>query len=358
MANKAKNPFTLSFGEEPVEYMKRDDEVESIVASIASDPPLSRSFLITGVRGSGKTVLLGSVEQRFAESDEWIVVELNSSDDLREALAAKLYSLGKVKHLFLDKEFSFSFHGASFSISGKNPVLNIEDLLERIFAELKKRKKRVLVCVDEVFATPSMKSFALTMQMLNRHGCQITFLGTGLFENISELENSPNLTFLIRSPKIVLSPLPFASIAASYRATLDVDESKAREFALFTKGYAFAFQLLGYLLFKEPSKELSPSLLASFDAYLERYVYDKIWSSLSKGDKKVLTAFISNSPAQTGVILKSSGLSKDSFSRYRDRLIKKGLIASPEWGLLVLALPRFKEFMDIAVARDNALALG
>ena len=39
---------------------------------------------------------------------------------------------------------------------------------------------------------------------------------TGLFENISALENSNNLTFLLRTPKIFLKPLNSRAITMSY----------------------------------------------------------------------------------------------------------------------------------------------
>ncbi len=73
--------------------------------------------------------------------DGWIIIELNPEDEMREALAAKLYSHAKSKHLFLEKEFSFSFQGISFSIKGTNPVPNIDDLLSRMFAALQRKRQ-------------------------------------------------------------------------------------------------------------------------------------------------------------------------------------------------------------------------
>lgn len=352
MAHTKSNPFTLSFGEKPYEYLHRFSDSDALIKSMQSEPPTSRCFLITGVRGSGKTVMLTSIKKEFSEMDDWITVELNPGDDMRESLAAKLYTLGRMKHLFIDKEFSFSFHGLTFSLSGKNPILNVDDLLSLMFTHLKKRGIKVLVCVDEVSNSISSRQFAWSFQILVRQGFDIIFLRTGLFENIFELENEKSLTFLIRAQKTFLSPLPYASMTSSYSNALDVGKEKAEEFAKATKGYAFAFQLLGHLLYEEEKRELSPSLLGKYDAMLAEYSYDKIWSSLSEGDRKVIKAFPSNLSASTGDILKGSGLSKDSFSRYRDRLLKKGIISSLGWGKLMLALPRFREYVDARLAYE------
>lgn len=99
---------------------------------------------------------------------------------------------------------------------------------------------------------------------------------TSLFENISTIENENNLTFLIRAPKIYLKNLNIVSIANSYEEILKVDYEKALEFAKLTKGYVFAFQLLGYLLYNETSRDITNSVLQAFDQYLEKYVYSKI----------------------------------------------------------------------------------
>ena len=45
-----------------------------------------------------------------------------------------------------------------------------------------------------------------------------------------------------------MSPLNLLAISKSYSQLLSMDEKEARKATKETKGYAFAFQLLGYLL--------------------------------------------------------------------------------------------------------------
>ncbi len=69
----------------------------------------------------------------------------------------------------------------------------------------------------------------------------------GLFDNISNLQNEKSLTFLYRAPKIFLEPLSIPAITTSYRSVFNISPSEAVEMAKLTKGYPFAFQILGYL---------------------------------------------------------------------------------------------------------------
>ncbi len=62
----------------------------------------------------------------------------------------------------------------------------------------------------------------------------------------------------------------------------------AGEMTGLTKGYPFAFQVLGYLYWENREIKTIEEILAEYDQYLEEYVYDKIWSELSEQDKQIL----------------------------------------------------------------------
>ena len=344
------NPFTLSFGNKPFEYVSRENDKRDLIEKLKSPTPMSHCFIITGVRGSGKTVMLNTISKQFKEDEDWIVIGLNPEDDMREALAAKLYSSARIKHLFLEKDFSFSFQGLTFSLSGKNPVLNVEDLLDKMMKAVSKKGKKVLLCIDEASNNAYMRKFALTFQMLIGEDYPLFILATGLFENISSLENEKNMTFLIRAPKTYLTPLNLSSIASSYQTKLGLEKEVAISAAKLTKGYAFAFQLLGYLMFEQKKKKVDEELLASFDESLDEYAYSKIWSALSEVEKKIVVSIDSNSPVMVSLILERTKMSKGYFCRYRDRLIKKGVLMCHERGKLSFALPRFKEFVQNKLA--------
>ena len=70
-----------------------------------------------------------------------------------------------------------------------------------------KKKKRLLITIDEVTNTKKMRIFASAFQIFVRQDYPIFLLMTGLYENIHELQNEKSLTFLYRAPKLRLGLL-------------------------------------------------------------------------------------------------------------------------------------------------------
>lgn len=112
--------------------------------------------------------------------------------------------------------------------------------------ELNKKNKKVLVCIDEATNNKYMQIFASSFQIFIRHKLPLFLVMTGLYENIKELKDEKNLTFLYRTPSIQLDPLSLKAIVTNYEETLKVDHETARKMANLTKGYSFAFQALGH----------------------------------------------------------------------------------------------------------------
>ena len=301
-------------------------------------------YLLAGPRGSGKTVFLSSVIDYFKTQHDWIVADLNSLLDLQEQLAAILYQKGKMKHYFLDKEFSFSFHGLTFSLSSKNPAPNITVLLNEMLDYLTKKGVSVLISIDEVTNNEYMGVFSLSYQSFYRNRYRVSLVMTGLYENFSKLENNESLTFLFRTPKIFMNPLNLRAIAYSYIDTLNMKEIDAIEVAKITKGYAFAYQLLGYILFQKGKKHVDEEVLHQLDIYLEERSYSKIYSELTKKEKQILTS-IANGTKTNQKIMKMLDMKSNSLSSYKIALTKKGLIQNVDRGVVDFALPRFKEFI-------------
>ena len=170
---------------------------------------------------------------------------------------------------------------------------------------------------------------------------------TGLYQNIYELENDKSLTFLYRAPKISLEPLNIVAMMTSYQSILNIGRDEALALARETKGYAYAYQVLGHLVWERNNATIDNNLLSKFDQFLQEFIYEKIYSELSTNDKKVLKAFSSDDINSVEDILKKCNMPKNIFSVYRDRLIKREIIDAPEYGKLVFKLPRFYEFIQI-----------
>ena len=339
------NPFELTFGLKPSNYISRLKQSDEIISNFKSRTG-NKSFLITGVRGTGKTVMLSHISKQFENEKNWIVIELIPNYDMLEQFASALYDSSIMNKIFNNKTFGFSFSGISFSISGEKPITNVISLIEVLLDRIKKCDKSVLIAVDEVSNNDYVKTFTQAFQLLIRKEYPIHLLMTGLYQNIYELQNDKDLTFLYRAPKISLEPLNLAAITNSYQELLNITKEEALLLAKETKGYAYAYQVLGYLVFEKQNPKLDDKLYAKYDQYLEEYVYEKLYSELSTNDQKIPKAFTSDDINSVDNLLLKSKMKKNVFSVYRDRLIKRGIIESPEYGKLILKLPRFYEFLE------------
>ena len=108
-----KNPYALVFGREPSQVIPRASTITEIVETFdeqaLSQQVYQQVYLITGVRGSGKTVLMTEVSARLRQRDDWVVVELNPERDMLLSLAANLSSRQGLAELFQSAKINLSF---------------------------------------------------------------------------------------------------------------------------------------------------------------------------------------------------------------------------------------------------------
>ena len=213
------NPFSISFGRTNGEIIQRDNEIQSIFDDFDLSSPRNTIYVLTGPRGSGKTVTLSHILDIYRQRENWVVARLTQSDNMLEQMASLLYENGLSKLKKLKVEFSFSFHGLSFNVKGENPVSSIHVYIEKLLSYFKEKGIRVLLAVDDVAKSDGMIEFVHAYQGFLIDHFDVCLLMTGLSKNISKLENDRSLTFLFRAPKLQLGPLSLMAIAASYRKT-------------------------------------------------------------------------------------------------------------------------------------------
>ena len=339
------NPFAINFGTMPAQYIGREMIIEEIVNELNAEPIQNPCFMLTGVRGTGKTVTMTAIENRILEDDRWIVIRLNPLRDMLTGLAAKLYDRGDVISSFITAELNLSKFGIGLNISERKPAADIESALEKILREIQRKKMRLLVTVDEVSGTSHMKEFASSYQLLIRQGLPVFLIMAGLYENIHSLENENNLTFLYRTPKYEMEPLNITLIRENYQKLFNLSFEEAMEMALITKGYPFAYQALGKYVWDSEERHLSERVLIRLDEALAHYVYNKIWSELSEMDRFYLSFLTQKESMTTAELLELTSKKKNEFSQYRARLRDKGLIDVAVRGSITLKLPRFAEFI-------------
>lgn len=100
------NPYTLVFGQPPVEIVERSAQAERIISEFCQERPTNYLNLVTGIRGCGKTVFITRIAQRLSEKEEWIVVNLNPQRDLLQAFVSKLHGDRMMNQWFQDAEIN------------------------------------------------------------------------------------------------------------------------------------------------------------------------------------------------------------------------------------------------------------
>jgi hypothetical protein len=149
-----------------------------------------------------------------------------------------------------------------------------------------------------------------------------------------------------------MKPLNTNLIANSYKEIFNIADNEAFALAKFTKGYAFAYQLLGYLLWFNDKKKIDDDIIAQFDNMVSEKAYRKIWSGLPNREKQILSCSNDNLIRNQTVMTKLK-MKKNALSEYKIRLMRKGIIKIEERGTISIALPRFKEFIS-SILDDNS----
>ena len=337
------NPYSLMFGTEPTQSIPRIAQSVSIVDDFMSDNPSQQVYMITGVRGAGKTVFLTELSHRFAKEKDWVVVNINPERDIMEGLGAKLVNDRSVKDIIKGASINLSFFGFGIGFTSGEKITDIEIALMRMLESLKKKKKKVLVAIDEVSNSKEMRIFASSFQIFVREKLPIFLLMTGLYENIDDIQNVKTLTFLHRAPKLTLASLNRGAIVSNYKKTFKLSDEDAHEMAGITLGYPFAFQVLGHLTWENNGN--FRDVIDEYRQYLEDYVYDKLWSELSEKDRYIAFGIAKSQSGKIADIRDIISLETNEFNPYRKRLLKKGIINGDRRGYVSFTLPYFSEFV-------------
>ena len=352
------NPYTLQFSYIPPQFIERKIVTAEILDNFTKNVPTYRGMFITGVRGSGKTVMLGNIRSIIGEKPEWITVDINPESNILEAVARGLYLKPELKALFVKAKLDFSFLGIGVHIENAELIAsNEEDALHLMLKVLKKAKKKLLVTIDEVTYSKDIARFSHALSSYAGEDYDIYLLMTGLAENINNIKNKKSLTFFFFFKVKELDTLNITAICKDYEKVFKTEHKIAEELAYTTKGYSLAFQALGYLYWEALCKSKGyadidmPDLYSKLDDILAELAYDKIWEELSLNDKNILKTMLIIEQKSDDPLIKVEDIrnmikmSSDSFTTYRKRLIESGIVDGSQYGYLKFKLPRFEEYI-------------
>ena len=348
------NPFTTTFSKNSENTYISTDQTPEILENFSYEQPSESVYKITGVRGSGKTVILARIESELRNEENketgWLVFDLNPARDMLSQLASMLANEGfgknatKSKNIGINAEIHGFGAGISFSNEKENSFFDIGTAIDGMLQTAMAKGKKILIGIDEVSRTQEMIEFASEYGRWLRAAYPVYLVCTGLYENIMEVSNVKNLTFFRRATTVQTSALNMVKMAEMYRRQLNIDIDEARKMARLTKGYAYAFQELGVLYFKKKKTESLDDLIPEFKAELFSYSYEKIWEELTETDRFLLRLLTEKSEYKREEILELMGEKAGNYSMYRDRLLKRGILESRR-AYVSLALPFFADYI-------------
>lgn len=385
------NPYTPNAGATPEIIVGRDDQISAFDTLLKrlERGRTDQSMIITGLRGVGKTVLLGRFSE-IAVGASWEVVELEASkhDDshfrqtmfsqLRSALLrlsprARWTARGRQAAAVLSA-FALSVDGSGgFSVSWDVPPaegyadhgdlgMDLTDVFVALGELAKEQGRGVAVLIDEVqfLKASQLESIIQAVHKTVQKKLPVTFVGAGL-PQIAELAGDAKsyAERLFKFPKIgSLSPDDARKALVEPAAAENVDfEDDAVDLALeITSGYPYFIQELGYQVWPvatdrrisridvENSRE---AYEAKLDGSFFRVRLDRA-TPLQTAYMRAM-AELGSQPQKAADVARVMGRESTQVGPTRAELIDMGLLYTPEHGYAAFTVPEFDKFMLRAV---------
>ncbi|WEV39949.1 ATP-binding protein [Lactobacillus sp. ESL0681] len=352
------NPFNPTFGDVPNIFLDKNKQVRELV-SLIKQSQFARSFFITGVRGSGKTAFLTQLAKKFQQDDQCYYIDLLNRDGILTSLAHKL---DHQVHSQTNRAFrninSFSF--GSVSISREVEIPEVDEILDDLLKTVTQQGKYVVVTIDEVTNSKAIQNFAQVFSSLKRAGYPLYVIMTGLPDIVLDIQNESKLTFLLRSEKLVMSELRVTEMITTYQKELTCSLAVAEKMAQITKGYSYAFQLLGWLCFEKHNSNFTAAelrlIIPQYQLQLFENAYQKIFMGLSENDRQYLLSV--NDHQKFNDVVAKMHKSKGYVSQYRRRALERQLITVAGHGYVDYTLPYFGEYLKQTQNPDSVFYLG
>lgn len=389
------NPYTPNAGAEPLAVVGRDDQLESfdlLLVRIEAGRT-EQSMIITGLRGVGKTVLLGQFRTK-ALGREWVVVELevskNDETEFRRDVATRLRSAlfelspkakwtDRFQHAAsVLKSFTVSVDAAGTWSAGldieaaegfadhANLALDLTDVLLAVGEAAAERRRGVVLLLDEVqfLSKPQIEAVIEALHKMVQRKLPITMVGAGL-PQIAELAGDAKsyAERLFKFPAISVLSAEDARAALARPALdegIDYTAEALDEAVAITGGYPYFLQELGYALWtvadgptitREDVIAAVPGYEAKLDESFFRVRLDRA-TELQRAYLRAM-AQLGPAPQKAAAVAEIMGpeRSSENLAPTRAELINMGLLYTPEHGYAAFTVPHFDRFVLRAIPK-------
>lgn len=364
------NPYAPGAGTPPPELVGRDQVIEDAEISMRRvvSARTSQHQLITGLRGVGKTVLLGKLTA-LAEHIGFRVIRIEAvgGDDtvrslLRQArrVVEDIDRSGASRALRSIESVSLTVAGTGFTVDRFESTPDREALSDVVIEVAKVAETRdvgVMLAIDEA---QMVDSHDLRRILAGVHRCNQD--GLPLFAALAGL---PNLVGVVASASTYaermfrvtdlgpLSPDQVRQAVERPAEELGVSWSPQATETIVDKsdGYPFFVQTWAYHTWNAAQDEpISASDVerasANASQALDTSFFAARTARIPASEVSYVQALASLGPGphRSGDVAAAAGKTTSQVAAFRDRLIREGLIYSPRYGWVEFAIPHFDAY--------------
>lgn len=379
-----RNPFSPGAGSRPPELAGRGVILQD--AQIAIQRALlgksSRSQMLLGLRGVGKTVLLNKIEE-MAEAQMHVTssIEAPEGKALGELLLPKIHQAlrklsttenAKAKaHQALRalrsfaSAFKLSYGDTSISVDPEVGVADSGDLeadLPELFVRIGEAAKAAgrawTLLIDEVqyLRSEDLAALIVALHKVNQKVLPVLFFGAGL-PQVAALSGDAKsyAERLFHYPAV--GALEDSDAMAAIRLPIEdegehIDDKAIREILAKTKGYPYFLQEWGYQCWniaEEPGIKLEDAVKAAGEATkrLDEGFFKVRFDRLTPKEREYVIAMakLGAGPYRSSDVADLLNETNQSLGPRRAQIISKGMIYSPSHGDIAFTVPMFNEYL-------------
>lgn len=389
-----KNPYSPGAGTPPPELAGRDELRELVriaLERVRAGRP-TKSILMVGLRGVGKTVLLdrlredaetAGIQTLRVEAPEsrslpailapqlrQALLRLSRNDQAKELAQRALRGLAgfakALKVKFKDIEVGFDFEPEPGLADNGDLEHDLQALLEVTGAAAKKGGTALAMFVDELQYVEEEELAALitALHRTAQRSLPVVLVGAGLPQLPGKMGRAKSYAErLFDFPQIGPLSRDAARLAINKPAAdqgVGVDEDALDRIIQETRGYPYFLQEWGKHswdvassspITRQDVERATSSATAALDESFFRVRFDR----LTPLEKKYLRAMaeLGPGPHRSGDISEQLGREVTSLGPIRSQLIVKGMIWSPSHGDTAFTVPLFDEFMKRIMQGDE-----
>ena len=388
-----RNPFAPGAGQRPPELAGRDKELsafEVVLERVARGRP-ERSLVLTGLRGVGKTVLLGELRS-MALKRGWGAgkIEARPEAGLRRPLSAALHRAIRdlaVRHRAPDRVESVLGVLKAFALRsnpedaklrdrwqpgidvpaavGRADSGDIEIDLVELFTEVAELAQDVgtgvALLIDEMQDVPAddISALCAACHELSQSGAPLVVVGAGLPHLPAVLSASKSyserLFRYVRIDRLSREDADRAVLAPVDREEAGIEPEALDALFDASGGYPYFIQAYGKAAWDaapaDPITAVDVAVAApEADAELAVGFFGSRYERATPAEREYLRAMAEltdgkDAGVNTAQVADHLGRKPSSLSPARDSLIKKGLVYSAERGQIAFTVPHFGRFL-------------